>query len=396
MSDVLDNERGPAPFWVVPVAMLAAVAVVMWLAWHWHTEPSAAPPRPSPSASPTPERTLVTTQARNGCGGDVERPLIDAGSVPPGTGLRLLVGDRDLRSVDVDTGNVEVLAPLRDERSFTELTQTATQVLAVLRNPCTVEGYGKGVVAAVDPVDGEVSSPRSGDVVLPGEPPSVLDLDASRPMLVRELRGQASSTVPGQWQLHARVGDEYFVSVSSGTDAPPQLGIGSPKTGALTSTFGSGTVVAASGEKMFWVAGDCDVHCMLVQTYVDGSNVATPLDTAAWGGSVSPDGTKLAFRKPRPSGRLGEHPGPPNDVAILDTTAEGVRPVIVPGLVLPAKAGLTLTWSPDSQWLVIGADLGTGPAILIWRQGMDAAAEIRMPATPGGTTGPPALLVLPR
>jgi hypothetical protein len=402
MSDVLDNERDPAPFWVVPVAMLAVVAIVVTLAWRWNDgrgtpAPTASTSPPSGVASPTGAPLPSPRVAGNACGGDIEQPLIDAAAAPPRTGLRILVGDRDLRLLDVNAGTTKVLATRPDRRSFTELTQTATQVLAVLRDPCSADGYGKGVIAAVDPESGALTPRGAGDVVLPGEPPSVLDFDAEGSMAVRDLGRSTSTPVPPGWLLQARTHNGYFASVSGPDNAPPSVGVGRPSSsGRLTTTFGSGNVVAASPELLFWLAGDCPgVHCLLTWTTTEGTNTAQAIDTYGWGGVVSPDGTKLAFRKQRATGQLGEHPGPPNDVAIVDLGQGGpIR--VLPGLVLPAKAGLTLAWSPDSEWLVIGADLGTGPAVLLWREGTDRPALVPIPPTGGGTTGPPALLVLPR
>jgi hypothetical protein len=153
-------------------------------------------------------------------------------------------------------------------------------------------------------------------------------------------------------------------------------------------------VVAGSPERLFWVAGGCDPNpCLLTTTTVrDGASTARAIHGQAWGGVVSPDGEKMAFRLPRANGQFGNHPGPPNDVAVLDTRADRLQ--VLPGFVLPPKAGLTLAWSPDSTWLVIGADLGTGALVLIWREGMARPAEVPIPPTGGGTTGPPALLVL--
>lgn len=395
MSDVLGYEPQVRRWWVGPLVLVVGGFAVVALA----SRP-AGTPTPSVAVSPWPDRTpdvLPTpASAGNACGGDVEQPVIDAGPLPPTAGMLILVGDRDLRSVDVDRRTVAVLATRGDRRSFTEFAQTATRVLTVLRDPCSVQGFGTGSVAAVDPADGKLSDVGPGEAVLPGEPPAVLDYDPAGALLVRELGSTASTRLPPGWGLYARTTNGYFASVSRSGDVAADIGVGSIVSARLTTTFGSGPVVAASPELLFWLAGGCPGRCLLAWTTVEGTNTAQPIDTPGWGGVVSPDGTRMAFRKQRSSGRLGEHPGPPNDVAILELSGRGPAIRVLPGLVLPAKAGLTLTWSPDSQWLVIGADLGTGPAVLIWRKGMDRPAQVPMPPTGGGTTGPPALLVLPR
>jgi hypothetical protein len=53
-----------------------------------------------------------------------------------------------------------------------------------------------------------------------------------------------------------------------------------------------------------------------------------------------------------------------------------------------------MAWSPDSSWLVLGADVGTRPLVMLWHKGMPGPAEVRVSALPGGTTGAPAVLVL--
>ena len=97
---------------------------------------------------------------------------------------------------------------------------------------------------------------------------------------------------------------------------------------------------------------------------------------------------RVAFRLARKEGRLGQHPGPPNDVAVADLRTGSLT--VLPGLVLPPKASLTLTWSADN-WLAIGADLGARSMLLLWREGMERPGEVPLPPTGGGTTGPPAL-----
>jgi hypothetical protein len=136
---------------------------------------------------------------------------------------------------------------------------------------------------------------------------------------------------------------------------------------------------------------------MLRWTSPSGTTHAVPASgDYACCGAVSADGLSIAFRMSRPNGHFGAHPGPPQDIAVLDTATAGPGIHVLNGLVLPAKASVTLAWSPDSQWLVIGVDLGTGPAVLIWREGMERPAQVPIPPTGGGTTGAPSLVVLPR
>jgi hypothetical protein len=399
MSDVLGNEPTAMPRWVVPLAVVAVVATIIGLAWGGD---DAAPPAGSAGSTgspvPSPEPAASVARAGSACGGDVEQPLVDAGAPPAGTGLRLLVGGRELRLVDVDAGVSKVLSTPADRRSVTQLAPNGREAVAVLRDPCSPSGFGQGQVGVVDPVTGAVTPKGRGDEIMPGLPMTVVQFDADGAVRLRELNSRATVRVAPGWHPYARTSTAYLVSVvRDGYDSgvPPEIGLGTPTRAALTRPFGAGNVVAAAADRVFWVAGECPgPRCMLAWTTLDGTTTAQAVDSYGCCGAVSADGLKVAFRKTRPSGRLGAHPGPPSDVAVLDTTNGGAPLRVLPGLVLPAKAGLTLTWSPDSQWLVIGADLGTGPLVLIWRPGMERPARLPIPPTGGGTTGPPALLVL--
>jgi hypothetical protein len=409
MSDVLDNERGPAPMWVVPVAMLAVVLVVVALAWRSGGSDDRSRPvsarSPSSSPSPVPAVALPTPgHAGGACGGDVTLPLVAPGTRPANTRLRLLVGDRDLRLVDVDTSVTRVLSQQRDGRSITALTRSSGRVLALLRNTCSPDGFGKGRVVTLDPVTGRQHHDQPGDELLPGTPATVIDYDPIGGSYLRDIDGTTRTRIRDGWAPLARRGNTYFVLVqpsqaeveAQGVGALGTVGIGDPATATMTRPFGSGSDVAASDSKVVWLAGGCDPGpCLLATTGADGIANAQPLSgRRPWSGVISPDGSHVAFRLTRTEGRLGGHPGPPNDVAVLDIRSGKLR--VLPGLVLPAKAGLTLAWSPDSTWLVLGADLGTRPLVMIWREAMERPAQVVLPATGGGTTGPPALLVLPR
>jgi hypothetical protein len=403
MSDLLDNEPRPTPRWVLPAVVVGVVAVLIALAVR---APSPAHPRQAgttPSASPSPgpvgaTAVATTRTAGNSCGGDVEQPLVAPGPRPTGTHLRLLIGDRDLRVVDVDDGSVHVLSVRPDRRSVTQLAGHGRDVIAVLRNTCDPYSYGHGEVGVVDLSSGSIGATMSGDEILPGLPTTLRQYGADGSEHVRELGSRTTTTLRAGWSALARTPTSYFAAINtplSDQSTPPTLGLGDVGTGKLTKKFGAGSVVAASADRLFWLAGTCPgPHCLLTMTRLDGTNTAQRIGGGgAWGGVVSPDGTKLAFRKVRTTGQLGSHPAPPNDIAVLDTTTGRLR--VLPGLVLPPKSGTTLVWSPDSTWLAIGADLGTGALVLIWREGMERPARVPIPPTGGGTTGPPALLVLP-
>lgn len=403
MSDVLASEPRSAPRWLAPLAVVGAIAVTGALVVNRPSEsgrPSVAASSPStssPAGSPLP----APRTAGNTCQSGLTLPLVKPGPRPRLTGLRLLVGDRDLRVVDVDAATTRVLRA--HVPPVTALTSRGNDILAVLQDRCQAQGFGRGQVVRVNPVTGATSQAQPGDAVLPGSPPTVIEYDPDGSAYLHELDSTTRTRVRDGWLPLARRGSAYFVFAqpsqalidAAGPSALGTVGIGDPTTGQMVLPFGSGVDVAASASKLVWLAGGCDDPgaCLLAVTGPDGIANAQPLKgRRPWSGVISPDGSRVAFRLSRTTGRLGAHPGPPNDVAVLDIRTSKVR--VLPGLVLPPKAGLTLTWSPDSEWLVIGADLGSRPLILIWRDDMDRPAAVPIPATGGGTTGPPALLVL--
>lgn len=402
MPEVLGNEPRPAWRWALPLSGLLVVAVVVAVvrsagpAQSPNAEASAsASATPSPTASPLP----TPGSASGACGGGLPLPLVSAGSLPARTGLRLLVGDRDLRVVDVDTGRTTMLRTLGPTRSVTALVRASGRILAVLDRSCTGGGGGEGQIVTLDPGNGQWVPEGPGEFVFPGTPTTILEYGASGGTVFRDYGSTASTRIPDRWFPIARRGSGYFVVLQPLSPADPgalgTVGVGDPATGRLTQPFGSGSGIAAAGDKLVWLAGGCGQRgpCLLSVTGPGGMATAQPLPGSyACCGTASPDGNQVAFRLSRAAGRFGGHPGPPNDVAVLDIPTGGVR--VIPGLVLPTKSGLTLAWSADSQWLVIGADLGTRPLILVWRDGMALPAQVPVPPTGGGTTGPPALLVL--
>lgn len=402
MADVLGNEPRSWPRWLVPLALLAVVAGAV-VVGNRSADPAPGAAAASPSASPLPLLSPPNPGTAGGaCGGDITLPSIQLGPRPRRTGLRLLVGDRDLRTVDVDSGRSTVLRTVRPP--ITSLARLGGRTFALIDDRCRTDGYGAGVVVPLDPRTGAYGRGVSGDELLPGTPPTVIDYDSSGGSFLRELSTGVQTPIPPDWLPVARRGSEYVIYMqpsaaqneAQGVGTVGTIGIGDPVTRRLTQTFGTGPgIIAAGADKVVWSAGGCDPGpCLLAVTGKDGIASAQPLyGRRPWSGVISPDGSQVAFRLSRTQGRLGRHPGPPNDIAVLSIGSGKLR--VLPGLVLPAKGGLTLTWSPDSQWLVIGADLGTGPLVMIWRQGMGRPARVPIPATGGGTTGPPALLVLP-
>jgi hypothetical protein len=207
--------------------------------------------------------------------------------------------------------------------------------------------------------------------------------------------GGTRTPLPTAWSFPlAAAGPSYFMSLIAPNRgaSPPTVGLGDPASGRLTRSFGTGVPVAASERAVFWIAGGCSPErCLLARNGVDGETTAQQVRAEPCCGTVSPDGRWLAFRLPRESGRLGAHPGPPVEVAVLDVRTGRVQ--VLPGLVLPAKAPTTFAWSADSRWLAIGADLGTAPLVLLWRDGL-RPARVPVDRTAGGTAGAPALVVL--
>jgi hypothetical protein len=393
VSDVLGNEPRPGPRWLVPVGALAAVAVLVAVATHAPKPPPAThrpaplPSRPSPAESP-----LVLHRAGNACQSDLPIPSFAGEPLPVATGLRLLVGDRDLRIVNVDLGTSRVLAAPGAGRSFTSLHQAGRSVVVVSHALCGTGGPGD--VATVNLLNGDTVSTGPGDVLLPGEPPTVVELGQDGAQLLRPLHSLRRTPLPTGWTAAATSGGGFVIGTTpSDPGAQPTVGIGDPTRRRFTRTFGKGYVVAAAPNRAVWLAGTCNPGpCLLTTTAVGGPNSATQARSFPCCGTFSPDGRHVAFILPRTAGQLGPHPGPPSDIAVLDFVTTDVQ--VLRGLVLPAKTSVSMAWSRDSAWLVLGADAGSRPLVMVWRDGMQGPAEVPLPAVRGGTTGPPAVLVL--
>jgi hypothetical protein len=398
VSDVLAQEPQRSPTWVWVVGALVA-AVVVGLAIDRAARPAstAALPSPTPSASASVSALADPETAVSACG-DVDLPLVNAAALPDRTGIRLLVGDRDLRLVDVDAGTTSVLtapAQLGRQQAVTGLSRTDGLLLAVLNGACGAGGLGSGRIVEVDPSTGRVSPAGPGDEILPGAPATALEYDApTNRWQVRRLAGGTRTPLASDAPFPlAAAGSSYVMAVNGADGAAPTIGLGNVATGKLTRPFGTGSPVAASSHGVFWAAGECSAgRCLLAHTGLDGVTAAQPVRADPCCGVISPDGRWLAFRLPRVSGRFGAHPGPPSEIAVLDSRTGSLR--VLPGLVLPAKAATTFAWSADSRWLAIGADAGTEPLILLWHEGMERPALVPVQPTSGGTAGAPALVVL--
>jgi len=377
--------------WVVGALIAAGVVGLAIQRASRPTAPVALPSSP-PSASASPATASTC--------GDVELPVIDVGPAPTGTRLRLLVGDRDLRVVDVDAGTTRQLtspAQLGRAKVFSSLARRDGRVFAVVSGACGGDGLGEGHVVEVDPTTGRLTPAGRGDEILPGTPATALEYDAPNSRwLVRRLAGGRATALPADQPFPlAAAGSSYVLAVAGRQRlVPPTIGLGDAATGRLTRSFGTGNPVAASEHGVFWTAGDCLQRCLLTHTELAGVDTAQSVRAAPCCGTVSPDGRWLAFRLPRTTGRLGPHPGPPSEVAVLDSLTGYLQ--VLPGLLLPAKAPTTLAWSADSRWLAIGADLGTAPLVLLWHEGMERPARVPVARPTGGTAGAPALVVLAR
>lgn len=391
MPDVLGSEPHGLPRAVLAAGAVAAVAVVAVLALR---AGNSGPASSGPSRAPSTAATFDAGRAGNACGGDVQLPVVNALDKPDGTHLRLLVGDRDLRLVDVDEGWSKVLAPPPPPRAVIQLAHNGRDVVGVLRDPCSAESFGTGQVGIVNPDTGVVTPKGRGDDILPGLPMTVAQFDAGGGTVLRQLDSTRVTPPPPGWRPWARLPSGYFAEVvNNGFDSgvPPTLGIGTTATATLSRPFGDGIVVGSSPQRLFWMAGCKTTPCMLSwQAPGDDASTAQAVAGAGWGGVVSPDGNRMAFRLPRSAGQFGEHPGTPNEVAVVDVRTGRVQ--VLPGLVVAAKAGLSFAWSADSSWLAIGGDLGRGHLLLLWHDGMKRVARVPLTDSGGGTTGPPALL----
>jgi hypothetical protein len=92
----------------------------------------------------------------------------------------------------------------------------------------------------------------------------------------------------------------------------------------------------------------------------------------------------VAFTRqsPRPGPYETDHPGNPNEIAVLNLRTGALR--TVGGVLLWSKAAPGLGFSADGRWLTIVLDEGTGTRLLVWRPGW-AAARDTLVQLPGST-----------
>lgn len=140
-----------------------------------------------------------------------------------------------------------------------------------------------------------------------------------------------------------------------------------------------GEAIASNGTQVAWVRCDGDLSCaVMLGTVDDPDRVQVPLPPAdvpiagQFGRAVaafSPDGRWLALPLRTTAGTDGAE-GPTTAIALIDVIT-GVEAHRVRG---PRASQLAppLAWSPDSRWLIFGAEFRVG----VWRAGTSETSTV--------------------
>ncbi|MDQ2751136.1 MAG: hypothetical protein M3Y44_16635 [Actinomycetota bacterium] len=343
--------------------------------------------------------------ATAGCGGQAYLPLVSSAlSLAERTGLQVRIGPQ-LNTVDVDQARVSPQPNLRLAAGefVSQLAPDGPGSVALI-NTCD-QGAPSRVVA-VDAA-GQVRQVAVGHfdgLLAGGGHPWAYQYPAgnSAPEGLNPLNGGAPLTLPAGFGVVGAYQDLII-----GYQAPPAgsdpntagpLVILDPATGRVNATVGPGSAAATvSAGLILWTDGACTaalpcvVHRYELATGASSSrdyHLGLATDAYLGYGLVSPDQRLLAFQlhRPAPDPRFDQgHPGTPTDIAVLHLDTGQLD--TVPGIELWAKAGPGLLFSPDSRWLIIGLDEGTGTSLLLWHPGLShPAAVVEVPGLTRDTT----------
>jgi hypothetical protein len=309
-------------------------------------------------------------------------------SRPPAehTGITVLLGGNQLRTVDFDRGRVTAMAQARlHAGEFVIGLTTSSQtyaVTAVCPSPGAADGCGcfgsrrrerqrrhasrsTDAVLADDTHVQALALPENPD---PNTSGYLMPLDGRRRVRL------PAGFVPLSWiQPHGVIVGILISQPDTGPNTPHSLLIIDATTGHVRAHLGTGWLIAASDGLVLWATG-CDElsdkPCTLHSRSVTGGPTASyrlPRPAPESGGGVlSPDGRLLAFTLKRPAQdpRFEAQPAPPNDIAVLHLDTGRLE--IVPGLEVPADwfpPPLGMAFSADGRWLMIA--INAGPKIRI-------------------------------
>ena len=408
-EELLEFGRTPWPGRVrlaaLAVAVLVVAALITIRVWPQSTHrPAVGPPATtaiSPSTPQTTRATLPWPTAPGACNSDVDLPIVT--STPPSghTGITVLLGGNQLRTVDFDSGRATAISQARLRQGeyvvdFPTASKTYVEV--------TTCGAARARTLRID-VDGTISNvalPGSVDTVLadgadawgvvPPSPPSA----DNTPGYLIALDGGRRIRLPTNFYPLASVSGVILGS-AAGTGA---LLLVDAATGHVRGDLGKGELVAVGDGLVLWTIGcdpSSDKPCTLYRRSVAGGTTSSyrlPRPPGLPIGVLSPNASQVGFVLERagqdPRYDIG-HPIPPTDIAILhlDTGRLG----IVPGIEAPAKIPPSLAFSADGRWLLIALDAGSKTRLLAWRSGLAHPYETTPIAGQG--LGAPPIAALP-
>ena len=323
-------------------------------------------------------------------------------STPPGghTGITVLLGGNQLRTVDFDTGRATAIsqARLRQGEYVVDI-RTASQTYVQVTT-CGAD-TARSLRIGVDGTISNVALPGSVDTVLADGtdawgvvPPSPPSADNTPGYLV-PLDGGRRIRLPSNFYPAASVSGVILGS-AGGSGA---LLLVDAATGHVRGELGKGELVAVGDGLVLWTVG-CEPSsgkpCTLYRRLVAGGTTSGyrlprpgfPI------GVLSANASEVAFELERasqdPRYDIG-HPIPPSDIAILHLDTGRLE--IVPGIETPAKIPPSLAFSADGRWLLIALDAGSKTRLLAWRSGLAHPYETTPIA--GQTLGAPPIAALP-
>jgi hypothetical protein len=395
------------------IRVLAVLAVAGLVAGYFltrgdhHGAPTAAGSTSAATTGPASSAAVVPTgsppsqlalppwpQADGACGNTAFLPLVTAAPLRQRTGLRLVVGDR-LSAVDVDAGTVRPPRGLPAGSYATSVATAAGRTYALLvtcgatfgDRATVVRIGGAGVVHTV--AHGRYGALLGGGahiwaVAWPGDgSTAVLDpLDGGR--TVRLPHNFAPVAAHGE----LIVGETPDIATAGGSTQVVQLF--DPSTGRTMRALGRASSIGVGAGMVIWAGTNCG-RCPVV-SYDLATRTRTllpftvPGGLQLWSAVISPDRRFAALIRERsePSQYNSDHPGNPNEVVLLDLRTGDVHPV--PGLVLWTKSFPGMAFAPNSRWLVLALDEGSGLQLLVWHPGLPAPL-----ASPTRVRGPVAL-----
>ncbi|HZC70350.1 MAG TPA: hypothetical protein VE442_06635 [Jatrophihabitans sp.] len=394
-EEVLEAGRPPVPrrFWVGGLVLLAVAVGGFAAGRAWpHPSHETAPPPSSGSVyqppPPIPLGTFAATApwptAPSACGGSTDLPIVSSVPVRERTGITALLGGRDLRIVDFDTGRSVAVrgGQLLPNEFVTGFTGTPPYITTVR---CTDSGLPARVM--------RVSVTRAAAVVAQLHGTGLL-ADGTRAWQARWPSGgpnSRGSLVPLEGGIPVRLPPGFdpeaitggvVVGESRSARTATSVRLVDAATGQVRANFGPGVTLAAGHGQVLW--SNCDVSaastpCTLHLRAIDAGqprDYPLPRPPAPMSAVLSPDGRQLAFtleRANRDTRYDAAHPFPPTNIAVLNLDDATVA--IVPGIELPAKYAPGLSFSADGRWLVIALDAGTKTRLLAWRPGLEQPYE---------------------